>query len=661
MIKSLLIANRGEICCRIIKSAKLLGIKCLGVYSEQDRNSLHVKECDESFLIGPSPAQQSYLCQDKLISLATENHVDAIHPGYGFLSENFSFSEKCEKNGIIFVGPTHKAIHDMGVKSISKRLMQKVGVPIIPGYFGENQSDSILLQEAKTIGFPVLLKADYGGGGKGIRICMSEQEFQSNLDSVRNEAQKAFGNEKIMVEKFIQEPKHIEIQVFGDNFGNLVTLFERDCSIQRRHQKILEESPASFLPPDKRNQLYEYALQAARAVNYCGAGTVEFMIDKSGKFYFMEMNTRLQVEHGITEMITGLDLVEWQLRVASGQKLPLSQSQIKSDGHAIELRICAEDPDQDFMPSPGPLNRFVFDRDELDKNVRMDSGVVQGDEISIYYDSMIAKLMVWGINRPVALLKLKKALNSLYISGVKNNIAFLNSLLAHPHINYEQKLNTDFIKLESRVLKQTLGSISKEGLGEILAQASMAHILSNDSSVINGKEHRCDPFSTYKWFRLNTNYKKDMNLQHSGSEYKVRITFLKDNTYLIKVGDIFDKVIKVDDQILYTKSVSELNWSDGPNNQLIKFIKDDDIVILNSKGIQHEIRILQTDDRFVSDKNESNIRGLNYVAPITGTIDKILVKVGDTIKSNQPLIIILAMKMEVNIQNSLISKESRIE
>ena len=426
MFTKILIANRGEIACRIIKTAKAMGIATVAVYSEVDRNSLHVQLADESVAIGASPSNDSYLVSDKLIQAALETGAQAIHPGYGFLSENAKFCRLCAANNLVFIGPPVEAILAMGSKSAAKTIMADAGVPLVPGYHGDDQNPEIIKQAANDMGYPVLLKAAAGGGGKGMRAVYAEAEFDEALGAAKREALNSFNDDIMLVEKYLLKPRHVEIQVFCDSHGNAVYLFERDCSVQRRHQKVIEEAPAPGMTETLRQQIGEAAIKAALAINYEGAGTVEFLLDAQGEFFFMEMNTRLQVEHPVTEMISGQDLVEWQLRVASGEPLPRTQDQLTINGHAFEARIYAEDPDHDFLPATGRLT--VLQPPLESAHVRVDTGVVEGDDVSIYYDPMIAKLIVWDTDRDRALQRLTQALSEYRISGLTTNIGFLYNL-----------------------------------------------------------------------------------------------------------------------------------------------------------------------------------------------------------------------------------------
>lgn len=431
--EKILVANRGEIACRIIKTAKMLGIRTVAVYSEQDRDAMFVMMADEAYEIGPAPSNESYLNLKKIIQIAKQSNAQAIHPGYGFLSENASFAEAVESADLVFIGPPAQAIRDMGSKSASKNIMTSAKVPVIPGYHGENQDDEFLLEQADKIGYPVLIKAVSGGGGKGMRIVEHRDDFFESLESSRRESLKSFNDDRVLVEKYLTTPRHVEVQIFADKFGNAVHLFERDCSVQRRHQKILEEAPAPNISSYLRKQLGEKAIAAAKAVNYVGAGTVEFILDAShsdsNHFYFMEMNTRLQVEHPVTEMITGFDLVEWQLSVAAGNPLSVSQNDISINGHAFEARIYAENPDNQFLPDTGRL--IYISTPAPSKSLRLETGVRQGDVISVYYDPMISKLVVHGKNRNTALNALIHALKQYHMVGLNTNIAFLIKISSH--------------------------------------------------------------------------------------------------------------------------------------------------------------------------------------------------------------------------------------
>ncbi|MEP7301670.1 MAG: acetyl/propionyl/methylcrotonyl-CoA carboxylase subunit alpha [Caldimonas sp.] len=449
MFSKILIANRGEIACRVIKTARKMGIATVAVYSDADAGARHVRLADEAVHIGPAPARESYLLGDRIVAAAKATGAQAVHPGYGFLSENDAFAEACEKAGIVFIGPPASAIRAMGSKSAAKTLMEKAGVPLTPGYHGDAQEPALLAREAGRIGFPVLIKASAGGGGKGMRRVDAAADFAAALASCQREAKSAFGDDRVLVEQYVLQPRHIEIQVFADSSGACVYLFERDCSVQRRHQKVLEEAPAPGMTLARRAAMGQAAVEAARAVGYVGAGTVEFIAHPDGRFYFMEMNTRLQVEHPVTEMITGLDLVEWQLRVAAGEPLPLRQDELAISGHAIEARIYAEDPDRGFLPSTGRLVHLVAPAGSA--GVRVDSGVEEGDAITPFYDPMIAKLIVHAADRPAALARMKAALAAYRIVGVANNVGFLGRLIDTPSFAHAE-LDTALIEREHQRL-----------------------------------------------------------------------------------------------------------------------------------------------------------------------------------------------------------------
>jgi len=477
MITSILIANRGEIACRVIKTAKRMNIRTIAVYSSADAQSLHVKMADEAYLIGAAKVSESYLVAEKIIQVALDAKADAIHPGYGFLSENAQFAQLCATHNIKFIGPSVTAINSMGLKDAAKDLMQKANVPIVPGYMGDNQAVEFLLEQAQQIGFPVMIKAVAGGGGKGMRRVDAQIDFVAALDAAKREASSAFGNDIVLIEKFILNPRHIEIQVFGDQLGNYVYLFERDCSLQRRHQKVVEEAPAPLMSEPIRQAMGEAAVRAAKAVDYEGAGTVEFIVDSANGldvegFWFMEMNTRLQVEHPITEAITGEDLVQWQILVASGEQLPKSQAQLSITGHAVEVRLYAEDTDNGFLPSIGKIAALKLDDSE---GIRIDTGVEQGSVISPYYDPMIAKIIAHAPTREQALSRLANALRQCVVAGVKVNIRFLRDLLEDEDFKAEQ-FDTGFIEafLSKQRSEPDLTAIADQSAAT-LANVSLKH------------------------------------------------------------------------------------------------------------------------------------------------------------------------------------------
>jgi 3-methylcrotonyl-CoA carboxylase alpha subunit len=505
MLKSLLIANRGEIACRIIRTARRLGVRTVAVYSDADRHALHVREADEAVHIGASPARESYLVGERIIAAARATGAEAIHPGYGFLSENADFADAVEAAGLVWVGPKAASIRAMGLKDAAKALMIAAGVPVTPGYLGEDQAAERLQQEADAIGYPVLIKAVAGGGGKGMRKVNASGEFQEMLASCKREAASSFGDDRVLIEKYVERPRHIEVQVFGDTHGNVVHLFERDCSLQRRHQKVIEEAPAPGFDWALRNVVCGAAVKAAKAVDYVGAGTIEFIADASqglrgDRVWFMEMNTRLQVEHPVTEEITGQDLVEWQLRVASGEPLPLRQEQLEIDGHAVEARLYAEDPAHEFLPSTGRLDHFV-----LGRGVRVDTGVEEGDRISPYYDPMIAKLIAHGVNREDAIDRLVDTLDQVEVWPVRTNAAFL-ARAANDELFRSGDVDTGFIP--ARIDRLVPDVAPSEGVWNLAATALLA------SDFAQSEEG--DSWASLHGFRLNAAADLSVALSHGG-------------------------------------------------------------------------------------------------------------------------------------------------
>ena len=519
MFKKILIANRGEIACRVIKSARRMGIATVAVYSEADANARHVRLADEAVLIGPAAARESYLVAERILDAARATGAEAVHPGYGFLSENDAFADACALAGITFIGPPASAIRAMGSKSAAKALMAKADVPLTPGYHGERQEPSFLAEQAAQIGYPVLIKASAGGGGKGMRRVDAAADFEAALASCQREAMSAFGNDQVLVEKYVLKPRHIEIQVFGDTHGNVVYLFERDCSVQRRHQKVLEEAPAPGMTAARRAAMGKAAVDAAKAVGYVGAGTVEFIANQDGSFYFMEMNTRLQVEHPVTEMITGLDLVEWQLRVASGERLPLLQEQLEINGHALEARIYAEDPGKGFLPSTGRLTHLVPPPEN--DHVRVDTGVEQGDEITQYYDPMIAKLIVWGADRRQALARMRQALAQYRIVGVANNVDFLARLVAVPSFAHAD-LDTGLIEREAALLVPPPGALPDD----VWLLAALAELQREARLAAKAAQRAADPHSPWRaldGWRLNGGAQRELALRCGETTQRVTI------------------------------------------------------------------------------------------------------------------------------------------
>ncbi|GHE38471.1 acetyl-CoA carboxylase biotin carboxylase subunit [Vulcaniibacterium thermophilum] len=517
MFDKILIANRGEIACRVIRTCRRLGIRTVAVYSDADADAQHVRQADEAWHIGGARPQESYLRGGAIIEAARASGAQAIHPGYGFLSENADFAEAVEAAGLVFIGPKAASMRKMGSKAGAKQLMQAAGVPVVPGYTGEDQSPERLQREADAIGYPLMIKAAHGGGGKGMRIVRSSAEFMANLESCQREAAGAFGRDRVLLERYVERPRHIEIQVFGDSHGHVIHLNERECSAQRRYQKVLEESPSPFLTPELRAAMGEAAVTAARAIDYVNAGTVEFIVGQDGAFYFMEINTRLQVEHPVTELVTGLDLVEWQLRVAAGEALPLTQTQIPQRGHAIEVRLYAEDPEAGFLPGSGRLERLRLPAPSA--HVRIDSGVVEGDTVTIFYDPMIAKLIVHDADRPRALARLREALAECDIVGPKSNVEFLERLARHPAV-VDATIDTGYL---DRHLDEFAASAAAPD-DERLVAAAVAYWLHEEASTRACARASADPTSPWAiadGWRLGHGGRRSLALLHRGERIEL--------------------------------------------------------------------------------------------------------------------------------------------
>ncbi|MCY1315110.1 Acetyl-/propionyl-coenzyme A carboxylase alpha chain [compost metagenome] len=629
MFKKILIANRGEIACRIIATARRLGVKTVAIYSEADAKARHVRLADEAILVGPAPARESYLDAQRIIAAAKNSGAEAIHPGYGFLSENEAFAEACERAGIVFIGPPASAIRAMGSKSAAKALMEGAGVPLTPGYHGDNQDPMFLADQARRIGFPVLIKASAGGGGKGMRRVDCAEDFGAALSSCRREAMNAFGDDHILIEKYVLSPRHIEIQVFADRFGNCVHLCERDCSVQRRHQKVIEEAPAPGMTPERRNAMGKAAVDAARAVGYVGAGTVEFIADQNGAFYFMEMNTRLQVEHPVTEMITGLDLVEWQLDVASGAALPLEQEQVSIRGHAIEARIYAEDPDDGFLPSTGRLIHLSTPSES--KHVRVDTGVEQGDEITPHYDPMISKLIVWDENRQMALTRMRNSLGDFQIVGVRNNVEFLSRLVTCPSFA-KAELDTSLIERET----QHLFPAKEKIVAEAWLFAALAQLLSErlEAASYSGVD-RDSPWRMLDNWRLNGTDIRELRLRLNEDSETVGARTSADGWELILGGN------SVQVQAEFTRSGSISAKIGNRHMSATAVLSSEFTHIFLDGGYFPFVRI---DPLIGSVQSEDASGDLRAFMP--GRIIALLVEPGITVEKGTPLLIMEAMKME---------------
>jgi len=623
MFGTLLIANRGEIACRVARTARRLGIRTVAVYSDADAHAAHVAACDEAVHIGGSRPQESYLRGDAILEAARRTGAQAIHPGYGFLSENAAFAADCARAGVSFVGPSAAAIAAMGSKSSAKALMEKAGVPLTPGYHGDRQEADYLLEQARRIGFPVLIKAVAGGGGKGMRRVDSADAFGAALASCQREAAASFKDDRVLVEKYVTPARHVEVQVFGDNHGNAVYLFERDCSVQRRHQKVIEEAPAPGMTAERRARMGAAAVAAARAVSYAGAGTVEFIVGADGDFYFMEMNTRLQVEHPVTEMITGLDLVEWQLCVAAGERLPLGQDALRIRGHAIEARVYAEDPARDFLPSIGMLE--YLSPPETSSAVRIDTGVRQGDEITPYYDPMIAKLIVHGATREDAVAKLRAALADYQVAGVHTNIEFLHRLTGAPSF-VEARLDTALIERE----REFLFAQSPPAARTQWDLAVLAFALAEPRG-----RHIRTPWDDRSGWRVGASGQRHWKIRHAGIEKTVRLSVV-DSVQRIEMDGETDLVSGslAEDGVLQADVGEELLHA--------RAVARGGAVHLFHDGVQ---RVFERVDPYLPESVAADRAG-ELVAPMPGRVIAVLVEPGARIIQGAALVVMEAMKME---------------
>jgi 3-methylcrotonyl-CoA carboxylase alpha subunit len=632
MFKKILIANRGEIACRVAATARGLGIRTVAVYSDADANARHVAECDEAYHLGPPPAKESYLRGDAIIAIARQCGAQAIHPGYGFLSENEEFAEACAKAGLVFIGPPPSAIRAMGLKAESKQLMEKARVPLVPGYHGGNQDPAFLRQQADQIGYPVLIKASAGGGGKGMRIVEKSADFAEALASCKREAVSSFGDDAVLIEKYLQRPRHIEIQVFADSYGECVYLFERDCSVQRRHQKVLEEAPAPGMSEERRKAMGEAAVAAAKAVHYVGAGTVEFIADQSGTFFFMEMNTRLQVEHPVTEEITGLDLVEWQLRVADGEPLPLTQDELAIDGHAIEARIYAENPIRDFLPSIGTLTHMRMPVE--DGPVRIDSGVREGDAISPYYDPMIAKLIVWGADRDAALAVMATALRECEIAGVATNVEFLGRVIACQDFA-TGTVDTGLIERN----RDELLPKSVDVPPAVLAIAAFVQMRAEQAAPVAAAP--ASPWDARDGWRVNLNARRTLEFKLGDVAHAVGIEYRREGI-VITAGGVSGLV-----QGTVEGRKVTLAWNGERSEGRVVASKerghDRRVVFIGGRRFDLEL----ADPAAQFDHEEDHGGGLT--APMSGKILSVLVAAGAQVEKGAPLLVMEAMKMEHTI------------
>jgi 3-methylcrotonyl-CoA carboxylase alpha subunit len=627
MFGKVLIANRGEIACRVIRTCRRLSIRTVAVHSTIDAHALHVEEADEAYCIGgPRPAD-SYLRGEKIIGIAKACGAEAIHPGYGFLSENEAFARDVEAAGLVFIGPTPEAIEKMGLKDRAKAIMEKAGVPVVPGYHGETQDDATLAREAARVGYPLLVKAVAGGGGKGMRLVTREDEFAPQLAAARREAKNAFADDRVLLERFVQGPHHIEFQVFGDTHGHYVHLFERECSIQRRHQKVLEETPSPFVDGKMRRAMGEAAVAAARAIAYRGAGTIEFIVGADRRFFFMEMNTRLQVEHPVTEMITGEDLVEWQLRVAAGEPLPKTQEEIRSSGHAIEVRLCAENPANDFLPETGRIGVFRCD----DPAARVDTGVREGDEVSVFYDPMIAKVIVHGADRAEAARRMRSALAQTSLMGVKTNLAFLERVVRHPAF-LAGDTDTGFIARHREALIPPPGDVPVEAL-----VAAAARVFTDERNAM--REAGPSPWNDTTGWRLNQPALRRMQFHRADDSIATVEAVMHADHAEVRVGDRTHRValgpasgdrlqIALDDET-YFASVARAG---------------DELSAVTPRG-RFDLQLV---DPFHYEAADT-LPDARLTALMPGRVVKVMAAEGDSVKKGQALLILEAMKMEHTI------------
>ena len=646
MFDCILIANRGEIACRVIRTCRRLGIRTVAVFSEADANAQHVRLADEAHPIGGPRPQDSYLRGEAIIAVAKQSGAQAIHPGYGFLSENADFADAVEQAGLVFIGPKSSSMRKMGSKAGAKELMAARGVPVVSGYTGEDQCNERLASEAQRVGFPLMIKAAHGGGGKGMRIVRSADEFLPALESCQREAKNAFGRDRVLLERYIQTPRHIEFQVFADAHGHTIHLGERECSAQRRYQKVIEEAPSPFLTPDRRAAMGAAAVAAAQAIDYVNAGTVEFIVGADGEFHFMEINTRLQVEHPVTEMVTGLDLVEWQLRVAAGEPLPLAQQDIPRSGHAIEVRLYAEDPEAGFLPGSGKLERLHLPSPA--PHVRIDGGVIEGDVVSIYYDPMIAKLIVHDVDRPRALARLREALADARIVGPKSNIGFLEALIRHPTV-IEGRIDTGYL---DRHLDEVLPP--PQPPTPVDFAAAMAAVLLHDEQAARDRAQASpDPYSPWAHndgWRLGHAGDREKCLVHRGARH-----------LLHACGHGGDWRIRSAD---FDIAVAGVRWQAGVlsgrfDGQARRYraVADERSVFIHDG----ERRLLFDRVPVYQGGVDAGGGGDRVLAPMTGRIVLVKVEPGDAVEAGQELLVMEAMKMELSLKSPRKGKVAAVQ
>ncbi len=623
--RTLLIANRGEIACRVIRTARAMGLRTVAVYSEADRGALHVAMADQAVLLGPARARDSYLNIERVIEAARQTGAEAVHPGYGFLSENAEFADACAKAGLVFVGPTGAMMTAMGSKSGSKFLMEQAGVPLVPGYHGEDQDEAVLAKAADKIGFPVLVKASAGGGGRGMRVVRSAAELGAAITSAKREAKAAFGDDRMLIEKYVDNPRHIEVQVIGDSHGNLLSLFERECTLQRRHQKVIEEAPSPTLNEKQREAVCEAARKAAGAVSYVGAGTIEFVSDGTDVF-FIEMNTRLQVEHPVTELITGIDLVEWQLRVAFGEKLPLTQDQIKMNGHAIEARVYAENPQKNFMPSVGKIRTWRIPP-ETD-GLRIDAGYREGDAVSPYYDAMLAKVIAWAPTREAAIDRLNRGLEETDVRGIVTNTPFLAALVTHPKVR-ANKIDTGFIERELKALTPP-----GAGPGDLEFAGAIAAILGEEAL---GQVR--SPWNTFGWMPVGRRERSFAFRVGQGPEKKITLHY----------GGGPSTLTMDSREIAFASVPSETSGYDvtldGVKSRIVAVIEGHELYLRTHNG-RFDLHWV---DPFGGETEEQTGED-KIVAPLPGTVVALLAQEGATLEKGAPILTLEVMKMEQTLR-----------
>ena len=628
MFEKILIANRGEIACRIMRTARRMGVRTVAVYSDADQDALHVSLADEAYHIGEAEALQSYLDMNKILDVAKKSGAQAVHPGYGFLSENPDFACLCEQADVTFIGPSVDVIADMGDKHVAKEVMKNAGLPVVPGFNAKGFTPSQVAQKVSEMSLPVIIKPVAGGGGKGMRLVRDVSELEVALTSATREARASFGNDTLLVEKYLESPRHVEVQIFGDNHGNCVHLFERDCTLQRRHQKVVEEAPAFGLTDEERSRVGRISVEAAKAVGYCGAGTIEFLRDQKGDFYFIEMNTRLQVEHPVTEMITGLDLVEWQLRVASGEELPLAQDDIIMNGHAAEVRLYAEDTKNGFLPSTGKITAMHLP--DLINQVRLDAGIQTGGEVSRFYDPMIAKLIVKGADRPDALRKLDAALSQMHIEGVETNVSFLRILSAQSDVQ-EERIDTNYIERHISELTAPVVPTENDVLWAIVK------ILADRQPDQSDSIHK-----QLTYWRLNGDHVEEFALLHPFQDAHVRVCFT-DQGYHLQIGD-------------RCAEVKSIMYRNGRLCAIIDGVKQEAFVArtagsLKISGAKGTVEFFYENPVSASEKTEEHTGSL--ASPMPGKVIAVSVKQGDKVVQGDPLVTIEAMKMEHTIKASI--------